>query len=127
VTTKACGRCCPAGTGSGYIVMCPCHGWPYVGTVHWSYRRNQWGGGLAKRATTADAAVAVLAVVAAAITAIAVFVVVLVPVVIGATVSAIGRVRRRGRRWLGRRGHSVGVERRQGSWRPGTVHVNLLQ
>jgi hypothetical protein len=28
VATKACGRCCPAGTGPGYIVMCPCHGWP---------------------------------------------------------------------------------------------------
>jgi hypothetical protein len=74
--------------------------------------------------TTASAAVDVLAV---AITAIAVFVVVLVPVATGAAVSAIGRARRRGRRWLGRRGRSVGVERRQESRRPGTVHMNLLQ
>jgi hypothetical protein len=84
------------------------------------------GGGLARRATTASAAITVLAVVAAAITAIAVFVV-LVPVATSAAVSAIGRARRRGRRWLGCRGRSVGVERRRGSRGPGTVHVNLLQ
>jgi hypothetical protein len=82
------------------------------------------GGGLARRATMASAVVAVLA---AAITAIAIFVVVLVPVATGAVVSAIGWARRRGRRWLGRRGRSVGVERHRGSRRPGTVHVNLLQ
>jgi hypothetical protein len=85
------------------------------------------GGGLARRATTAAAAVAILVVVAVAITAIAVFVVVLGPVAIGAAVSAIGRVRRCERRWLGRRGRNVGVERRRGSRRLGTVHVNLLQ
>jgi hypothetical protein len=112
VATKACGRCCPAGTGPGYIVMSPCH-------------RNQWGGGLARRATTTSAAIAVLTVVAAAITAIAVFVIVLVPVATGVAVSTIGRARRRGRWWLGRRGRNVGVERRRGSRKPGTVHVNL--
>jgi hypothetical protein len=85
------------------------------------------GGGLARRATTTSAVVTVLAVVAAAITAIAVFVVVLVPVATGAADSAIGRTRRRGIRWLDRRGRSVGVERRWGSRRPGTVYVNLLQ
>jgi hypothetical protein len=71
------------------------------------------GGGLARRAT--------------AITAIAGFVVVLAPVATGAAVSAIGRVRRRGRWWLGHRGCSVGVERRRGNRRSGTVHVNILQ
>jgi hypothetical protein len=85
------------------------------------------GGGLARRATTTSAAGAVLAVVAAAITAIAMFVVVLGPVATGVAVSAIGRVRRCGRRWLGRRGHNIGVEHRQGSQRPSIVHVNLLQ
>jgi hypothetical protein len=84
------------------------------------------GGGLARRATTASAAFAVLSVVAAAITVIAVFVVVLVSFAISVAFSAIGRVRRRGRRWLGRRGHSVGVERCRGSRRLGTVHANLL-
>jgi hypothetical protein len=34
---------------------------------------------------------------------------------------------RRARRWLGRRGCNVGVERRRGSRRSGTVHVKLLQ
>jgi hypothetical protein len=82
------------------------------------------GGGLSRRATTASA---VVAVVAAAITAIAVFVVLLVPVATGAVVSAIGWVRRRGRRWLGRRGRSVGVEHHRGSRRLDTVYVNLLQ
>jgi hypothetical protein len=85
------------------------------------------GGGLARRATTASAAVAVLVVVAVAITAIVVFVVVLVLVATGTAVSAIERARRHGRWWLGRRGHNVGVECRQGSRRTGTVHVNLLQ
>jgi hypothetical protein len=85
------------------------------------------GGGLARRATTASATGAILAVVAAAITAIAVFVVVLGPVATGAAVAAMGRARRRGRRWFGRRGRSVGVEHRRGSRRPDTVHVNLLQ
>jgi hypothetical protein len=70
---------------------------------------------------------AAIAVVAAAITTIAIFVVVLVPVATGAAISAIGRARRRGRRWLGRRGCSIGVERRRGSRRPGTIHMNLLQ
>jgi hypothetical protein len=56
-------------------------------------------------------------------TAITIFVVLLGPV---ATVAAIGRARRRGRRWLGRRGCNGGVECCQGSWRPGTVHINLL-
>jgi hypothetical protein len=86
--------------------------------------RTSGGGGLARRATTASAAGAILAVVAAAITTIADFVVVLGSV---AAVAAIGRARRRGRRWLGCRGCNVGVERRRGSRRPGTVHVNLLQ
>jgi hypothetical protein len=85
------------------------------------------GGGLARRATTASATIAALAVVAAAITAITVFVVVLVPVATCAAVSAIGQARRRGRRWLGHRGRSIGIECRRGSRRPGTVHVNLLQ
>jgi hypothetical protein len=82
------------------------------------------GGGLARRATTASATVVVLAVVVTAITTITVFVIVLVPV---ATSAAIGQARRRGRRWLSRRGHSVGVERCRGSRRPDTVCVNLLQ
>jgi hypothetical protein len=72
----------------------------------------------------ASAADAVLTVVAAAITVIVVFVVVLVPVATGA---AMGWVRRRGRRWLGRRGRNIGVERRRGSRRSGTVHVKLIQ
>jgi hypothetical protein len=84
------------------------------------------GGGLARRVTMASAAVAVLAIVAATITAIAVFVVVLVPVATGAAVSAIGRVRRCGRWWFGRRGRIVSVEHRRGSQRPSTVHVNLF-
>jgi hypothetical protein len=86
------------------------------------------GGGLARRATTASAAGAILAVVAAASTAIVVFVVILGPVVTGATIAAMGRARRRGRRGLGCRGRNVGgVERRWGSWRLDTVHVKLLQ
>jgi hypothetical protein len=82
------------------------------------------GGGLARRATTTSASAAV---VAATIITIAVFIVVLVPVATGATIFAIGQARRCGRWWLGRRGRSVGVERHWGSWRPGTVHVILLQ
>jgi hypothetical protein len=85
------------------------------------------GGGLARGATTASAAGAVLAVVASAITTIAVFIVTLGPVATGAAVATMGRVRRRGRWWLGHRGCNVGVERRRGSRRPGTVHVKLLQ
>jgi hypothetical protein len=84
-------------------------------------------GGLARRATTTTVVVAVLVIVATAITAIAVFVVVLGPVATDATVFAIGRAIRCGRRWLGRRGCNVGVECRRGSRRSGTVHVNLLQ
>jgi hypothetical protein len=45
----------------------------------------------------------------------------------GAAVAAIGRVRRRRRRRLGCRGRNIGVERRRGSRRPDTVHVNLFQ
>jgi hypothetical protein len=85
--------------------------------------RTSGGRGLTRRATTTSGTVAVLTVVAAAITDITIFIVVHVPV---ATVSAIGRARRRGRRWLGRRGRSVGVERHWGSRRPSTIHVNLL-
>jgi hypothetical protein len=77
--------------------------------------------------TTQKAVLSRLAIVAATITAIAVFVVVLGPVVTGATVSIIRRVRRRGRWWLGCRGCNADVEHRQGSRMPGTVHVNLLQ
>jgi hypothetical protein len=72
------------------------------------------GGGLSRRATTASAASAILAVVAAAVSAIAVFVVILGPVATGAIVAAMGRVRRRGRRWLGCRGRNVSVERHWG-------------
>jgi hypothetical protein len=82
------------------------------------------GDGLARRATTASTAGVVLAVVVVAITAIAVFVVILGPVV---AVAVMGRARRRGRRWLGRRGRNVGVERHRDSRRSGTVHVKLLQ
>jgi hypothetical protein len=92
--------------------------------VSWSGRRNQWSGGLARRATTASATGVVLTVVAATITAIAVFVVILGLVAIDA---AMGWARRRGRQWLGRRGCNVGVEHRRGSRRPDTVHVMLLQ
>jgi O-antigen/teichoic acid export membrane protein len=81
---------------------------------------------LARRATTTSVASAVLAVVPAAMTAIAVFVVILGSVATGVAVAAIGRARRHGRWWLGRRGRNIGVERRWGSRRPGTVHVNLL-
>jgi hypothetical protein len=85
------------------------------------------GGGLARRATTVSAAGAVLAVMSAAITAIAVFVVGLGLVATDAVVAAMGRARWRGGQWLGHRGLNVGVERRRGSRRPDTVHVNLLQ
>jgi hypothetical protein len=94
--------------------------------VRWSGHWNQWGRGLARRATTASAACVVLTVVATAITAIAVFIVILGLVATGVAVAAMGWARRRGRRWLGRRGCNVGVERRRGSQRPGTVHVKLL-
>jgi hypothetical protein len=89
--------------------------------------RTSRGGGLARRATTTSAAGAVLAVVAATVTTIAVFVVILGPVATSAAVAGMGRARRRGRWWLGRWGYNVGVERRRGSRRPGTVHVKLLQ
>jgi hypothetical protein len=89
--------------------------------------RTSGGGGLARRAITTSAAGAVLAVVATAITAIVVFIVILGPVATGAAVASIRWARRCGRRWLGRRGRNVGVERRRGSLRPGTVHVKLLQ
>jgi hypothetical protein len=85
------------------------------------------GGGLARRATTVAVAGDVLTVVVAAITAIAVFVVGLGPVATGAAVATMGQARRRGGRWLSRRGCNVDVEHRQGSRRPGTVYVNLLQ
>jgi hypothetical protein len=75
----------------------------------------------------APVASAVLAVVAAAITAIAVFILIPRPVATGAAVATMGRVRGRGRRRLDHRGCNVGVERRQGSRRSGTVHVKLLQ
>jgi hypothetical protein len=84
------------------------------------------GGGLARRATTAPAAGAILAVVAAFITAITVFVVILGPVATGVAVATMAWVRRRGRRWLGRRGCNAGVECHRGSRRSGTVHVKLL-
>jgi hypothetical protein len=80
--------------------------------------RTSGGGGLARRATTA--AGAVLAVVTTAITAIVIFVVVLGLVATGAAVSAIGWAR-------SHRERNVGVERRRGSQRPDTVHVNLFQ
>jgi hypothetical protein len=89
--------------------------------------RTSWGGGLARRATTASVVGAILTVVVAAITIIAVFVVILGPVATGAVVVAMGWARWRGRWWLGRRGRNVGVERRRGSRRSGTVHVKLLQ
>jgi hypothetical protein len=85
------------------------------------------GGGLIRRATMASAVGTVLAVVTTAITAIAVFVVGFGLVATSATDATMGWVRWRGRRWLGRRGRNVGVERRRGSQRPGTVHVNLLK
>jgi hypothetical protein len=82
------------------------------------------GGGLARRATTTSVVGAVLAVVAVAITTIVVFVVILGPV---ATVAAMGRARRRGRRWFVHRGCNVGVEHLRGSRRPDTIYVKLLQ
>jgi hypothetical protein len=88
--------------------------------------RTSGGSDLARRATTTSTAGAVLAVVAAVITTIAVFVVVLGLVATGAAITTIRRARRHGRRWLGHRGCNVGVERRRGSRRPGTVHVKLL-
>jgi hypothetical protein len=95
--------------------------------MHWSCRQKQGGSGLARRATTTSAAGAVLVVVDTTMTAIMVFVVVLGPVATCTAVAAIGRVRHRGRWRLGHWGRNVGVERRRGSRRPGTVHVNLLQ
>jgi hypothetical protein len=83
--------------------------------------RTGGGGGLARRTSTAPTAGAVLVVVVTAITAFAAFVVILGPV------AAMGRARLRERRWLGHWGHNIGVERRQGSRRFGTVHVKLLQ
>jgi hypothetical protein len=74
-----------------------------------------------------SAAGAVFTIVAAVITAIAIFVVILGPVATGAAVAAMGRARRRGRRWLGCRGCNVVVERRRDSQRPDTVNVKLLQ
>jgi hypothetical protein len=53
--------------------------------------------------------------------------VILRPVATGATVAAMGRARRRERWWLGCRRCNIGVEQRQGSRRPGTVHVKLLK
>jgi hypothetical protein len=85
------------------------------------------GGGLARRDTMASTVGAVLAVVAVAITAIAVFVVILGPIATDAAVAAMGRARWHERRWLGRRGCNVGVERHRGSRRSGTIHVKLLQ
>jgi hypothetical protein len=85
------------------------------------------GGGLARRPTTTSAASVVLVVMAVAITAIVVFVAILGSVATGAIVATMGQARRRGRRWLGRRGCNVGVEHRRGSWKPGTVYVKLLQ
>jgi hypothetical protein len=31
VAMKACGRCWPVGDGAGYMAMCPCDGFTYVG------------------------------------------------------------------------------------------------
>jgi hypothetical protein len=82
---------------------------------------------LARRATTAPAAGVVLAIVATAITTIAIFIVILGPVATDAAAAAMGWARRCGRRWLGRRGRNIGVERRRGNRKTGTVHVKLLQ
>jgi hypothetical protein len=99
-------------------------GWPQcVGPAV----RTSGGGGLARRDTMTSAAGAVFTIVAAVITAIAIFVVILGPVATGAAVAAMGRARRRGRRWLGCRGCNVVVERRRDSQRPDTVNVKLLQ
>jgi hypothetical protein len=86
--------------------------------------RGSGGGGLDRRAITAATAVVVPAVVA---TAVAVLVVVLVSVATVAAVATAGRARRRGVWWPGCGGRSVGVERRWGSRRTCTIHVELLQ
>jgi hypothetical protein len=86
--------------------------------------RGSGGGGLARRAIMATTAVVVPAVVA---TAIAVLVVVLVPVATVAAVATVGWARRHGGWWPSCRGRSVGVERRWGSQKTCTIHVDLLQ
>jgi hypothetical protein len=78
---------------------------------------------LARRAITATIVVVVTAVVATAMAAVAV----LVPVATVVVVAASGWARRCGGRWLGCRGHSVGVEHRWGSRMTCTIHVDLLQ
>jgi hypothetical protein len=85
--------------------------------------RGSGDGGLARRAIMTATAIVVPAVVA---TTVAVLVV-LVPVAIVAAVATARWVRRRGGWWPSCRGRSVGVERRWGSRRICTIHVDLLQ
>jgi hypothetical protein len=89
--------------------------------------RGSEGSGLARRAITAATAVAGPTIVATAMTTVAVLVVVLVSVATVAVVAIAGWARRRGGWWPGCRGRNVGVERRWGSRRACTIHVNLLQ
>jgi hypothetical protein len=98
VATKACERCCPAGTSRVHShVPLPRMTVGHPRCVDPAVRTSG-GGGLARGATTASVTGDVLTVVASAITAIAVFIVTLGPVATGATVAAMGRERWRGRR-----------------------------
>jgi hypothetical protein len=89
--------------------------------------RGSGDGGLARRAITAVTAVVVPAVVATAMTVVAVLVVVLGSVATVAIVATAGWARQCGGWWPGYWGRSVGVERRWGSRRTCTIHVDLLQ
>jgi hypothetical protein len=64
--------------------------------------------------------------VATVMIVVAVLVVVLVPVATVAAVATARQVRRLGGWWPGCRGRSVSVERRWGSRRTYTIHVDLL-
>jgi hypothetical protein len=86
--------------------------------------RGSGGDGLARRAIPAATTVVVPAVVATAMTAIVVLVV--VPVATVVAVATAGRARRCGGWWPGCRGRSIVVERRWGSRRTCTIHVDLL-
>jgi hypothetical protein len=89
--------------------------------------RGSGGSGLARRAITAATVIAVPAIVATSVTVVVVLVVVLVLVATVAAIATARWARRCAGWWPGCRGCSVGVERRWGSRRNCTIHVDLLQ